>query len=254
MKTTDVGIVVPTLGTRTEYLEETLLSIRNSGEAHICVVAPASCDFSNFVTRGLIDSRVNDPGKGLAPAIHAGLKSFSTEIEFVTWIGDDDLLETGSIDLVANELRTGRYQFVWGRCRYISAEGDVIWINKSGRWAMALMRIGPNLVPQPGSMFSRFAYEEVGGLNFEYGWAFDQELFTKFGRMYSVKFLPKILASFRWHDGSLSAGARDGSVKESSDIRTANLPRLLRRISFIWESPLKWMISAAGSRMNRQAR
>lgn len=253
MKTTDVGIVVPTLGNRTEYLEETLLSIRNSGEAHICVVAPVSCDFSNFVTRGLIDSRVDDPGTGLALAIHAGIVSFDSSIKFVTWIGDDDVLEPKSLNVVAEILRRGDSHFVWGRCRYIDSDGQQIWMNKSGRWAMALMRFGPNLVPQPGSMFSRQAYNEVGGLDPQYGWAFDQDLFTKFERNYPVRYVPQVLASFRWHQGSLSAGSRDGSITESSQIRVANLPRILRVISPLWETPVRFAIAFAGRRMNKRS-
>jgi hypothetical protein len=250
----DVGVVVPTLGTRPDYLELTLKAIRNAGNAYICIVAPSSCDFSDLLRSGAIDAVVIDPGQGLPAAIDLGIRSFPPEILYTTWLGDDDLLEPQSITVVSEALRGSTVQFVWGRCRYINEHGKQIWVNKSGRWALALMRFGPNLVPQPGSMFTRQAYNEVGGLDIKYGWAFDQDLFTKIGRKYSVRYLPQILASFRWHDGSLSAGSRDGSITESSRIRMENLPGLLRPFSSVWEVPVQYAIRKAGLRMNRLSR
>jgi len=250
----DVGVVVPTLGTRPDYLELTLKAIRNAGNAYICIVAPSSCDFSDLLRSGAIDAVVIDPGQGLPAAIDLGIRSFPPKILYTTWLGDDDLLEPQSITVVSEALRGSTVQFVWGRCRYINEHGKQIWVNKSGRWALALMRFGPNLVPQPGSMFTRQAYNEVGGLDIKYGWAFDQDLFTKIGRKYSVRYLPQILASFRWHDGSLSAGSRDGSITESSRIRMENLPGLLRPFSSVWEVPVQYAIRKAGLRMNRLSR
>lgn len=70
------GIVVPTLGTRSKYLELCLRSIREAGDAYICIVAPDSVDLSRYLDLGLVDQRVSDPGTGLARAIDAGLRSF----------------------------------------------------------------------------------------------------------------------------------------------------------------------------------
>jgi hypothetical protein len=119
---------------------------------------------------------------------------------------------------------------------------------------MQLMRVGPNLVPQPGSMFSRHAYNEVGGLDSSYGWAFDQDLFTRIGRKFRVKYVQRTLASFRWHEDSLSAGSRDGSVMESSRIRVKNLPTMIKPFSSLWEIPVRFAIRQAGVRMNKASR
>jgi hypothetical protein len=254
VKIIDVGIVIPTLGMRPDFLEQSLNSIRRAGPALIFIVAPDSCDFSAMLDSGAVDAVVTDPGKGLAAAIDAGIQSFPPEILYTTWLGDDDLLEEESIVFVSNILRTNQAQFIWGKCRYINENGEQIWLNKSGRWAMQLMKVGPNLVPQPGSMFSRHAYNEVGGLDTSYGWAFDQDLFTRIGRKFRVKYVQRTLASFRWHEDSLSAGSRNGSVMESSSIRVKNLPSVLRPFSFLWEAPVRFAILQAGQRMNKAAR
>ena len=250
MNEIDVGIVVPTLGTRPEYLEKTLKSIRKAGRAHISIVCPRDVDLNRFESEALIDSRIDDPGLGLPEAINAGIRRLPPVVRFVNWLGDDDLLEPGQLNKLASILRTGKYQFIWGRCRYIDERGREIWINKSGRWASVLIRLGPNLIPQPGALFSREVFDEVGGLNPSYGWAFDQDLFTKFIRKFQVLFLPEVVSSFRWHAGSLSAGSREGSVRESSEIRIVNMPAMLRPIGRVLEIPIRKIIKAAGTRMN----
>lgn len=149
-------------------------------------------------------------------------------------------------------LATRRLDFAWGGCRYIDEHGQQVWVNKSGRWAALLIRCGPNLIPQPGALFSRSAFDAVGGLDTRFGWAFDQDLFTKFVRSYRTGHVRSIVSSFRWHGGSLSAGSRTGSVRESSLIRVENLPPVLRPLSPLWEVPVRQAIKFAGRRMNRR--
>jgi len=246
-----VGIVVPTLGTRPEYLEQSLQSIRNSGEAHICVVCPALIDLSEYVTAGLIDSQVDDPGSGLAGAINVGLDSLPDEISMISWIGDDDLLESGMLRETSHILSSGEIDFVWGQCRYIDSENRRLWINRSGPWAKYLIRFGPNLIPQPGSLFSRRSFDELGGLSTEFSWAFDQEFFTRLLKQFPSTYIPEVVASFRWHEGSLSAGARAGSVRESSLIRVRHMPVFLGVLSRLWEPMVRQAIMYAGKRVSK---
>ena len=244
------GIVVPTLGTRPDYLRQALHSIREAGNSYICIVCPNTIDLKTLQDEGLFDSRVDDPKSGLAAAINAGLRTFSSEIVFMSWLGDDDLLEPGSVTELESIFDTQPVDFIWGQCRYINAENEQIWVNKSGKWAGFLMRLGPNLVPQPGSLFSRRAFQALNGLDTQYAWAFDQDFFTRLLREYKGLFVPKTLASFRWHQGSLSAGAREGSVMESSIIRLRYMPRGIRLVARAWEPLVRRVIMVAGSRMN----
>lgn len=248
----DIGIVVPTLGTRPRFIRECLQSIRESGTAHVCVVAPKAADLSEVEGLGLVDQRVDDPGNGLASAINSGLNALPDHILLMNWLGDDDLLEENQLDILAQLMRREHLEFVWGRCRYIDENGRQIWVNRSGSWAGLLVRFGPNLIPQPGALFSRRLFTEVGGLDTRLGWAFDQDLFTKFVKRARHRFVPNVVSSFRWHRGSLSAGSRDGSVREGSQIRVANLPLLVRPIATLWEMPLRSLVRLAGMRMDRR--
>ncbi len=250
-----VGIVVPTLGKRPEYLLQCLQSIRAAGKAHILLVAPSDFKTEHLVSAGLIDGKIDDPSLGLSEAINLGIRSLPSEIEFVNWLGDDDLLVADTLGLTEKTLLDNpNCIMVFGACDYINSEGKTVWTNKSGQWAVPLLRFGPDLIPQPGALFQRSAFEGVGGLSAQLDWAFDFDLFVKFLKLGRLKYLDKTLASFRWHPESLSVEHRKMSVNEASAVRVGHLPRFLRPISILWELPVKQATLWAGSRVTQKTR
>lgn len=243
-----VGVVVPTLGKRHSYLIQALTSIRSAGESLIYVVTPQPQKLESMLGANLYDKILLDSGIGLSSAIDYGLRAFPTYVEYINWLGDDDLLVPGSIThalSIINE--TDDISYVFGRCQYIDENGNNLWLNKSGAWASSLMRFGPQLIPQPGALFRRDKYLEIGGLNPELKWAFDLDLLIRLSQVGESRFTPMTLAKFRWHQGSLSVGGRAGSVVEASAVRVAALPRHLQGVSFLWEKPLQMLIRHGGS-------
>ena len=242
-----VGIVVPTLGVRPDLLTECLTSIRAAGHVHICVVAPSAVSLSDFCSAGLIDQIVDDPMKGLASAINMAFRELPKEILYINWLGDDDLLVPESIRRAQMTLEENSFDFVFGRCTYIDISGEVIGRNRSGSWAMWLLKYGPDLVPQPGSLFRRSAFEDVGGLNEKLGWAFDLDLFMKFRKSVSWRYEPTELAKYRWHENTLSTGSRKKMIQEARQVRKAYLSPIQRRLSLLWELPTASAVNCAGS-------
>jgi glycosyltransferase involved in cell wall biosynthesis len=243
-----VGIVIPTLGTRVEYLSQAVESIRQAttNGVYILVVGPSGVLIPKNIE---VDDVVVDPGHGLAAAINRGIESLPQSVQYVNWLGDDDLLEPGAIDLAAAALDGSVAPFVFGGCRYIDAQGHLLFVNRSGRWAIHLMRFGPQLIPQPGAMFRRDVYMTSGGLNSHYKWAFDLDIFIRLSRMARPVFVPHALSSFRWHDDSLSVGGRRGSVNEASSIRRRNLHPAIRPFAFLWEPIVRQIILRVGQRI-----
>ena len=249
--TTGIGIVIPTMGTRPEFLRQSLASIRSAGNATIHIVAPESAKLASVLDPDSYDALIVDPGTGLSAAIDAGLRSFPSNVEYINWLGDDDLLTEGSLNhALAILVSDPDIALVYGGCQYVDGDGKSLWLNKSGSYAKYLMRFGPQLIPQPGSLVRRDAYEKIGGLDHLYKWAFDLDLFIRLSRVGKLQFTPRTLAKFRWHDGSLSVGGRNGSVAEASAIRIAALPIMLRAIALLWEIPIRWAILKAGNRLN----
>jgi hypothetical protein len=254
-----VGIVVPTLGKRPDYLIQCLSSIKlaanENSPVHVIIVAPESFDPSSFFDDGLIHNVLMDPGTGLAGAINAGLAAMPDEVEYMNWLGDDDLLAAGSIDAATNFLNANpKTVLVFGSCDYIDSTGQVVWTNKSGTYAVPLLRFGPNLIPQPGALFRKKSFFGVRGLNQDYDWAFDFDLLIKLSKIGKLSFIDKKLSSFRWHPESLSVEYRNKSVEEASKVRISHLPFLLRPFCWLWEYPVKKATFAAGLRVTERAK
>jgi GT2 family glycosyltransferase len=248
-----IGVVIPTLGDRAEYLMESINSIRQAGPAYISVVRPLRSNALDGRIVELVDSIVDDPGQGLAHAINTGINGLPNTVKNATWLGDDDRLVQGSLQKISKYLETkSDAVFVFGQCQYIDANGQKLWLNKSGKWAELLMLCGPQLIPQPGSLFRRSSFEQVGGLDEGLKWAFDLDLFLKLRKVGKFVFLNEPLAEFRWHEGSLSVGSRQGSVDEASKVRRRYLPTGVRQLSVIWEPLLRRVILFAGQRMSKR--
>ena len=249
-----VGIVVPTLGERPDYLEQCLRSIRSAGEAHILIVAPASFQTLALESATLIDSVVIDAGGGLASAINQAIQALPKSVEYANWLGDDDLLTAGSLKTSTQVLDAEpKVVMTFGACEYIEGNGQTVWENRSGQWAVPLMKFGPDLVPQPGALFRRSAFETIGGLKAELGWAFDFDFFIRLSKIGKLHYLDQTLAQFRWHPESLSVEHRKKSVAEASKVRVSHLPALLRPISFLWEYPVRQATLIAGKRVTARA-
>jgi GT2 family glycosyltransferase len=218
------------------------------------VVGPSTLDTVALQSDSLIDSFVADAGVGLASAINQGISALPPSVQYVNWLGDDDILKPDSL-ITSSEVLDSKSNVVmtFGSCEYINDQGLVVWINHSGQWAVPLLRFGPDLIPQPGALFRRSAFEAVGGLNSEFGWAFDFDLFIRLSKLGSLKFMNQTMAQFRWHPESLSVEHRKHSVVEASKVRISHLPSWIRPISFIWEYPVRQATLIAGKRVTAKA-
>lgn len=233
---TKLGVVVPTLGEREDYLMQCLQSIRRQAPCFVLIVAPKGFESDGLVERGLVDRVVEDPRRGLAGAINEGMSQLPKSCEYVTWLGDDDLFTDNSLTTSLNLLDTHHDTVgVYGACDYIDAYGKVFWTNKSGSWAIKTLNFGPNKIPQPGSLIRRAALEHIGGLDENLGWAFDQDMFAKLNKIGHVRFVPQVLGAFRWHGLSLSAGQSSKSLAEASQIRLRHVNRVILPIAKLIE-------------------
>jgi glycosyltransferase involved in cell wall biosynthesis len=242
-----VGVVVPTIGERPQYLESTLKSIRDAGESYIVLVGRKGFDGSSFQKTGLVDFYVDEDDTSVPNKINQGFRALPTCIEYITWIGDDDLLAPGALEIAAKALNNPEKPvLVFGHCQYIDSDGSDVLVKRRGCWASPLRRLGPQLIPQPSAFFRRDAFEKVGGLTDEFQFAFDFDLFLKLSRSGKAVFIDQILSSHRWHKTSLTYSRRWESVREASRVRVSNLGPLTRLVSFLWEIPIQLVTYTAG--------
>ncbi len=251
--TQKTGIVVPTIGTRPEYLPLALKSIRAAGDAYIVLVGNQEFDATEFQKMGLIDKYLKESDPRLPAKINQGFGAMPKEVEYINWLGDDDLLEPNALALAEKILlENSRIALVYGACKYIDSTGKLLWLQKSGPWAARLLRFGPQLIPQPAALYRRKSFEAIGQLSLGYSLAFDFKLFLDLSKLGGTKYLRTPLASFRWHADSLSVKKRRTSVLEASQVRKANLPRVLRPTCEIWEFPIREATYWAGKLLSRR--
>ena len=226
-----VGVVVPTLFTRNDYLLQSLEAIQKAGDPYVILMGPdVEVNSKNFA--GLFDQIVEEPSTGtLSVKLNFALNALPEDVYLITWIGDDDLLAEGSLRYLEQQfINEPELLLIYGACNYIDSHGNKIGENKSHPWALDLAKFGPFLAPQPGSLFLRQAFEEIGGLDSKLKLAFDFDLFLRLSKLGRIKHVNKTLASFRWHSGSLSVSQRRMSVKEASIVR--------KKHSHFWLRPL----------------
>ena len=243
-----VGVVVPTIGERPQYLDITLKSIREAGDSFIVLVGRKGFDATSYQKAGLVDLYIDELETSVPIKINQGFRALPENIEYITWIGDDDLLSPGSLSVALGVLgQPEKPVLVFGHCQYIDSEGNDVLVKRSGSWAVPLLRFGPQLIPQPSAVFRRDAFEKIGGLSDKFEFAFDFDLFLNLTKLGKAVFIDQILSSHRWHNTSLTYSRRWDSVKEASAVRTSNLSPLLRAFSLAWELPIIFTTYVAGS-------
>lgn len=239
IKTNSVGFVVPTLGTRSKYLEECLDSILKASADYIVVVAPKKVLLNPpwMPNSNTTIVWVEDPGTGLANAINVGLRELSKKVEYLTWLGDDDALHPEGLEtLVATLNKDKNAVAAFGICDYVDEESRVFWSNDFGSLAVPLIRFGPNKIPQPGSLIRSSTLKKINFLNPNLKYAFDLEMFIKLSKIGKICYVPARVAKFRWHANSLSSGQSKESLLESSRVRVDQASNLVKPLIRLTES------------------
>lgn len=251
-----VLIVVPTLGRRLGYLAQTLASIaaQHDEPADVVVVAPDEATQARAIAVEA-GATVVDEGepRGMAAAINAGWRAGGGQHDYIGWLGDDDLLTPGSLRTATAALDGDpRAVVAFGHCEYIDDDGRKIWLSRAGRWAPWILVWGPDLVPQPGSLFRRTAVEQVGGLDESFRLALDHDLFLRLRKVGRLVNTGKVLSQFRWHGDSLVVSNRTPTLDESDRAKRRSYTPLQRRLAFLWEKPVRGATRIAVRRLNRR--
>jgi len=250
----EVLIVVPTLGQRPRYLGQTLASIRAQDvPADIVIVGPTdNAGLQELASRFSADV-LADPGS-LPAAIEVGIESAKQHHSFVTWLNDDDLLTPGSLTATYSALQAKpNAVLAYGACEYIDENGTLLWTSKAGRWATRILSWGPDLVPQPGMLVRRTAWERAGGLDTKLRFAFDLDLLLRLKAMGEFVDVGAVASQFRWHASSLTVGDRTTSLNESEQVKRRYLSTNARRWAWLWEKPVRGATRVAAARVSRRA-
>lgn len=247
-----VLVVIATLGKRSDYLVLTLESIRKQTypSVDIVLIYPLDSIETKKLAKKYGATSIKDPGS-MSGAVNIGIKSASIEHKYVTWIGDDDLLEPNAIELsvIALEINTWA-PASFGYCKYINENGAHIFTSKAGRLAPWLMTWGPNLVPLPGSMFRITALKKLSYVFDKHlKYAMDLDLFLRLRKIGPLVNVGVPVSSFRWHSTSTTVANRKASMLEAELVKKRNLNPLIQLLFPIWGLPVRFATHLAAARV-----
>lgn len=251
-----VLVVLPTLGDRLMYLEETLRTIdaeRARVDLTVVVVLPAGAVHARSIAEAHQAVIVQDPRRGISEAINAGIRAAVDE-EYYAWIGDDDLFRPGALTQLRDLLEANPDAVVsYGGCDYIDPEGRLIGTSRAGRAAQWLLPWGPDLIPHPGSMIRLGALRDVGLYDTSLKYVLDLDIFLKLRSQGRFVCTRRSVSAFRWHLESLTVANRAAASAEAEAVKRRHLPRLLQPVSPAWHVPVKCAASIAARGVSRRA-
>jgi hypothetical protein len=249
-----VLLVIPTLGKRLDYLEETLESVVTQGvTVDLVAVLPVDALDARELCARYGALLVDDPGT-LSGAINAGIARASGRHLYGNWIGDDDLLAPGSLAATTSAMdHDAAAAVAYGHCTYIDESGRALWVNKAGRKAVWLLPWGPDLIPQPGMLFRLADFRSAGGLDETLQFAMDLDLLLRLRRKGTFVDVGRPVSSFRWHHLSLTVSDRSSSLHESETVKHRYLSRTGRRLAPLWDLPVRRATLVVARRMAGRA-
>lgn len=230
-----VRVIVATLGERPS-LERTLKSIVNQEifDLEVKIVVPV--EKIHYISDLVSDLNlknfqiIEDQKKGFSAAINQGW-SAEGDFDYFCWINDDDELTDGSIlrSLISLD-SDSKLSAVVGNLGYFRSKRVKIVINKVSKFTFFVSKIGPNIIPQPGSLIRQDKIKESLPLNENYKYAMDLDLWLKILREGKIGLIRETQALMFWHTESITVINRRQATFEAFQIRYRNAKNIFIKL------------------------
>ena len=233
-----IRVIVATLGERPS-LSDTLLSINNQSIAgiEVKIVCPQNQSLIvQHIAQETLQSRfeiILDSEKGLSAAINQGFLA-PGEFEYFCWLNDDDELTPQSLNRSFDYLQNNRNeQAVIGTLGYTRRSSSKILHNKVTKLNLFITKIGPNIIPQPGSLIRKSAIPTNYLLNEKYKYAMDLDMWLRIMKYGKIGIIKQTQAIMKWHGDSITVSNRKKASIEAFQIRLVNSHNLIRKLAVI---------------------
>jgi glycosyltransferase involved in cell wall biosynthesis len=200
-----ISIVIPTFN-QGNFIEQTIKSVitQNYPKLELIIIDGGSEDNTVDIIRKYekyLKFWVSERDKGQAHAINKGLTKCTGDI--FNWLNSDDYLEPGSLHQIAAAFADEQINMVAGKVRTFSKLSEEIIPNQKLS-AKGLMCWEPGVkFVQPGVWMRRDLLEKSGGIDEQYHYSFDWDLYIRYLYHFpNVKELDDLLVHFRLHGDS----------------------------------------------------
>jgi glycosyltransferase involved in cell wall biosynthesis len=195
-----VSIVTPSLN-QARFIEATIRSVQSQDYPNIehVVVDGASVDGTLEILKRHPSLRwISEQDDGQADAINKGFSL--TRGSIFAWLNADDVYFDGAVRQAVTAL-TARPEVAMVYANYveIDEEGREIKRQKMAPFDLERQINSANVIPQPTVFVRRAAWELVGGLDTQYQYAFDYDLWIRLGKRFPLLHVDEYWAGFRIH-------------------------------------------------------
>ena len=225
-----VSVVTPSLN-QGAFIEEAIRSVLQQDYPSIehIVVDGGSTDGTLDVLRRYSHVRwISERDDGQAEALNKGFAMARGDV--FGWLNSDDLYLPGAIGAAIGVLRETGCGLVHGGWRQIDEHGSLLRDVEAVPFDLRRQLNYANLVAQPGALFTRQAFEAVGGVDVSYRYAMDYELFLRIGARFEVRHVDRLLGAYRYHPRSKTVAEAEGFVDETLRAARTHGARLRSRM------------------------
>ena len=199
-----MSVVTPSLD-QGRYIEQAIESVLAQDYPRIehVVVDGGSTDGTVDILRRYSHlDWVSEPDAGQAAALNKGFRRARGEI--LGWLNADDYYLPGAVTAAVAVLRESGCALVHGGWRRVGENGELLGDVSAVPFDLRRQLEVANAVAQPGSFFTRAAFEAVGCIDEGLHYAMDYELWLRLGERFDVRHVDRVLAAYRYHPRSKS--------------------------------------------------
>ena len=203
-----ISVITPSYN-QGKFIELTIRSVieQNYKKIEYIIVDGASDDetisvLQKYRNHPRIKNIISEKDKGQTDALIKGFNNTSGDI--LCWLNSDDMFVPGSLAKIAELFSLDSdIDVIVGNLMVVDSEGKEV-----GMWPRRFMSNSdwlslPQAIGQPATFFTRRAFDTVGGLDPQFEYSMDYDLFMRFG-IYGLKFryIDDVLSYFRVHEES----------------------------------------------------
>ena len=198
-----VSIISPSLN-QAQFLEQCILSVKGQSYSRIehIIIDGGSDDGTIDILKHFEPEYnlrwISERDKGQSDAINKGFQLAKGEI--FGWVNSDDTYLPGTVDTIAEYFMDHpTANWLYGDAYWIDKRGTVLSIYEAQEFVLKDLAIKGMYIPQPTIFVRREVLDDVGLLDTDIHTTMDYDLCLRMGRRFHGSYLPKILATRRFH-------------------------------------------------------
>ena len=233
-----VSVIVPSFN-QGRFIRETIESclLQDHRPIEVLVLDGGSKDDTVSVLRSFDAPEVqwwSEPDRGVVDAVNKGLARARGTI--ITIQSSDDVFLPGAVKSMVEALQAApTVGLAYGDVELIDAESRLIGRDVQGNFDFCDYLGRLQYIPQPGTCFTRAAYEAVGQWRDSVSYAADADFWMRMSCRFGVVHVPRLVARYRYHDEQRDAQrdriARDWTAAVNDLLSNGTLTPRQRRFA-----------------------